>query len=170
MKKKWQHLWLYYKWYMIGGAAVLLLLVNFWVQKRQTPKPDYYISIVTGSYVPEGARDKIAAQLETVLDDRNGDGKVVVTVNLYQYNGRPQDAEDTSAFMAAAVQLAADLREGISLCYLTDGEELLNADGELTCLGRAEDTVLSGEPEILGFTLLCRPENIEMTSRLLRKL
>ena len=24
MKKKWQHLWLYYKWYMIGGAAVLL--------------------------------------------------------------------------------------------------------------------------------------------------
>ena len=168
MKKKWQHLWLYYKWYMIGGAAVLLLLGNFWVQKRQTPKPDYYISVVTGSYVPEEARDEMAAQLETVLDDRNGDGKVTVLVNLYRYDGRPGEAEDTSAFMAAAVQLAADLQEGISLCYLTDGEALLNADGTLTRLGRAEDTVLSGQPELSGFTLLCRPENIETAERLLK--
>ena len=75
MKKKWQHLWFYYKWYMIGGAAVLLLLVNFWVQKRQTPKPDYYISIVTGSYVPEEARDEMAAQLETCWTTGTATGK-----------------------------------------------------------------------------------------------
>ena len=169
MKKKWQHLWLYYKWYMIGGAAVLLLLVNFWVQKRQTPKPDYYCSIVTGSYVPEEARDEMAAQLETVLDDRNGDGKVVVTVNLYQYNGRPQDAENTSAFMAAAVQLAADLQEKISLCYITDSEELLNADGALVQLGKAEESILSGETELHGFSLLCYEENAEIASKIMTK-
>ena len=169
MKKKWQHLWLYYKWYMIGGAAVLLLLVNFWVQKRQTPKPDYYISIVTGSYVPEEARDKIAAQLETVLNDRNGDGNVVVTVNLYRYNGRPQDAEDTSAFMAAAVQLAADLQEKISLCYITDSEELLNADGALVQLGGVEESILSGETELRGFSLLCYEENAEIASKIMTK-
>ena len=169
MKKKWQHLWLYYKWYMIGGAAVLLLLVNFWVQKRQTPKPDYYISIVTGSYVPEAARDEMAAQLETVLDDRNGDGKVVVTVNLYQYNGRPQDVEDTSAFMAAAVQLAADLQEKISLCYITDSEELLNADDALVQLGKAEESILSGETELRGFSLLCYEENAEIASKIMTK-
>ena len=169
MKKKWQHLWLYYKWYMIGVAAVLLLLVNFWVQKRQAPKPDYYISVVTGSYVPEEARDEMAAQLETVLDDRNGDGKVVVTVNLYQYNGRPQDAEDTSAFMAAAVQLAADLQEKISLCYITDSEELLNADGALVQLGKAEESVLSGETALHGFGLLCYEENADTASKILIK-
>ena len=166
MKKKWEHLWLYYKWYMIGGAAVLLLLVNFWVQKRQTPKPDYYVSIVTGSYVSEEARDEMAAQLETVLDDRNGDGNVVVTVNLYQYNGRPQD---TSAFMAAAVQLAADLQEKISLCYITDSEELLNADGALVHLGEAEESVLSGETELHGFSLLCYEENADTASKILIK-
>ena len=169
MKKKWQHLWLYYKWYMIGGAAVLLLLVNFWVQKRQAPKPDYYLSVVTGSYVPEEARDEMAAQLETVLDDRNGDGKVVVTVNLYQYNGRPQDAEDTSAFMAAAVQLAADLQEKISLCYITYSEELLNADGALVQLGKAEESVLSGETALHGFGLLCYEENADTASKILIK-
>ncbi len=169
MKKKWQHLWLYYKWYMIGGAAVLLLLVNFWVQKRQTPKPDYYISIVTGSYVPEEARDEVAVQLETVLDDRNGDGKVVVTVNLYQYNGRPQDAENTSAFMAAAVQLAADLQEKISLCYITGSEELLNADDALVQLGKAEESILSGETELHGFSLLCYEENAEIASKIMTK-
>ena len=144
MKKKIQNLWFYYKWYLIGGAAALLLLLNFWVQKRQMPSPDYYLSIVTGTYVSEEARDRMAAQLETVLDDRNGDGKVIVTVNLYQYNGRPDEAEDTSAFMAAAVQLAADLQERISVCYVTDCEELLNADGALTCLGGTENSVLSG--------------------------
>lgn len=169
MKKKWEHLWLYYKWYLIGGAAALLLLVNFWVQKRQTPSPDYSLSIVTGSVVSEEARDKMAAQLETVLDDRNGDGKVVVTVNLYRYNGRPQEAEDTSAFMAAAVQLAADLQEKISLCYITDSEELLNADGALVRLGGAEQSVLSGETELHGFSLLCYGENEDIASQIMTK-
>ena len=170
MRKKLEHLWFYDKWYLMAGAGVLLLLRNFWAQPARTPKPDYYVSVVTGNQISESTREGYAARLETVLDDRNGDGKVTVMVNLYRYDGRPGQAQDTSAFMAAAVQLAADLREGISLCYLTDGEELLNADGELTCLARVEDMVLSGEPEILGFTLLCRPENIETTSRLLRKL
>ncbi|HCP71499.1 MAG TPA: hypothetical protein DIT87_05685, partial [Clostridiales bacterium] len=123
----------------------------------------------TGSYVPEEARDEMAAQLETVLDDRNGDGKVVVTVNLYQYNGRPQDAEDTSAFMAAAVQLAADLQEKISLCYITDSEELLNADGALVQLGKAEESVLSGETALHGFGLLCYEENADTASKILIK-
>ena len=129
MRKKLEHLWRYYKWYLMAGAGVLLLLLNFWAQKARTPKPDYYVSIVTGNQISESTREGYAARLETVLDDRNGDGKVTVMVNLYRYDGRPGQAENTSAFMAAAVQLAADLREGISLCYLTDGEELLNADG-----------------------------------------
>ena len=168
MKKKLAHLWLYYKWYLIAGAGVLLLLLNFWVQKVRTPKPDYYVSIVTGNRISESTREGCAGLLETVLDDRNGDGKVSVTVNLYRYDGRPGEAEDTSAFMAAAVQLAADLQEGISLCYLTDSETLLNADGELSRLGTAENTVLSGQPELAGFALLCRPENTGTAGRLLK--
>ena len=167
MKKKIQNLWFYYKWYLIGGAAALLLLLNFWVQKRQMPSPDYYLSIVTGTYVSEEARDRMAAQLETVLDDRNGDGKAIVTVNLYQYNGRPDEAEDTSAFMAAAVQLAADLQERISVCYVTDCEELLNADGALTCLGGTENSVLSGEAQLRGFSLLCYGENAPVANRIM---
>ena len=169
MKGKMRKLWLYYKWYLIGGAAVLLLLVNFWVQKRQTPDPDYYFSIVTGSYIPEEVREGMAERLETVLDDRNGDGKVVVAVNLYRYDGRPEDAEDTSAFMAAAVQLAADLQEKISLCYLTDSEELLNADGALVNLGEAEDSVLAGEVWLQGFSLLCYGENADTAGRIMTK-
>lgn len=169
MKGKMRKLWLYYKWYLIGGAAVLLLLVNFWVQKRRTPDPDYYFSIVTGSYIPEEVREEMAGRLENVLDDRNGDGKVVVTVNLYQYDGHPENAEDTSAFMAAAVQLAADLREKISLCYLTDSEELLNADGALVDLGEAERSVLAGEARLQGFSLLCYGENADTAGRIMTK-
>lgn len=168
MKKKIQHLWFYYKWHLIGGAAVLVLLLNFWVQKRTMPNPDYYLSIVTGSYVSEETRDRMSAQLETVLDDRNGDGRVIVTVNLYQYNGRPDEAEGTSAFMAAAVQLAADLQERISVCYVTDCEALVNADGALTRLGGTENSVLSGEAQLRGFSLLCYGENASEANRIMK--
>lgn len=169
MKKKLQNLWFYYKWYLIIAAAVLLLLVNFWVQKRQSPNPDYSVSVVTGDSISQEVRDGLAARLETVLDDRNGDGKVVVTVNLYRYNGRPEEAEDTAAFMAAAVQLAADLQEKISLCYLTDGEALLNADGALVNLGGVEDSVLAGETALHGFKVLCYGENADIASRIMTK-
>lgn len=169
MKKKLQNLWFYYKWYLIGGAAALLLLVNFWAQKRQSPRPDYYFSIVTGSHISETDRDRMAARLETVLDDRNGDGKVSVAVNLYHYDGRPGEAADASEFMAAAVQLAADLQERISLCYITDCEELLNADGALTHLGGVEDSVLSGEAQLRGFSLLCYGEDAEAAGAVMGK-
>lgn len=161
MKKKLQNLWFYYKWHLIVGAAALLPLIGLWVQKRQSPRPDYYLSIVTGNQISEADRDRMAARLETVLDDRNGDGKVSVALNLYRYDGRPGEAADASQFMAAAVHLAADLRERISLCYITDCEELLNADGALTRLGGAEESVLSGEGQLRGFSLLCYGENAE---------
>lgn len=167
MRKRLQHLWLYYKWYLIAGAGVLLLLINFWVQKRQTPKPDYYFSIVTGSDISEDVRAGMAVRLEAVLPDRNEDGRTVVTVNLYQYNGRPDEAEDTAAFMAAAVQLAGDLQQRISLCYLTDCEALLNADEALVHLGSTEDSVLSGQAQIQGFQLLCYAENRAAAEKIL---
>lgn len=154
MKEKIQNLWFYYKWYLIAGAAVLLILLNFWSQKRQSPEPDYYFSIVTGTDIPQA--------------DRNGDGKVIVTVNLYQYNGRPDQVEDTAAFMAAAVQLTADLQEKISVCYAADCEALLNEDGFLLDLGSVEDSVLSGETRLQGFCLLCFPENADTAGRILK--
>ena len=80
MRKKLERLWFYDKWYLMAGAGVLLLLLNFWAQKARTPKPDYYVSIVTGNQISESTREGYAARLETVLDDRNGDGKVTVMV------------------------------------------------------------------------------------------
>ena len=71
--------------------------------------------------------------------------------------------------MAAAVQLAADLQEKISLCYITDSEELLNADGALVQLGKAEESVLSGETALHGFGLLCYEENADTASKILIK-
>ena len=94
MRKKLEHLWLYDKWYLMAGAGVLLLLLNFWAQKAHPPKPDYYVSVVTGNQISESTREGYAARLETVLDDRNGDGKVTVMVNLYRYDGRPGQAEE----------------------------------------------------------------------------
>ena len=40
MRKELERLWFYDKWYLMAGAGVLLLLLNFWAQKARTPKPD----------------------------------------------------------------------------------------------------------------------------------
>ena len=116
MRKKLEHLWLYDKWYLMAGAGVLLLLLNFWAQKARTPKPDYYVSIVTGNQISESTREGYAARLETVLDDRNGDGKVTVMVNLYRDDGRPGQAEELlrlSISMGAEDEYPANWLEGI---------------------------------------------------------
>lgn len=156
MKKRLVHIWFYYKWYLLAAAAVLVLLLNFFYQKSTAPRPDYYVSIVTGRYVDEQTREEAARRLEEIWDDGSG---VTVTVNLYRYDGRPEQAEDTSAFMAAAVQLAGDLQERISVCYLTDCPQALNSDGVLQVLCEVEDSRLAGIPALEGFQILYYGDN-----------
>ena len=61
------------------------------------------------------------------------------------------------------------MQEKISLCYITDSEELLNADGALVQLGGVEESILSGETELRGFSLLCYEENAEIASKIMTK-
>ena len=154
MRKQLAHIRFYYKWYLIAGAAVLLLLLNFWHQKRAAPDPDYSVAIVSGRYVDEQTRSRVSEELETIWDDRDGDGTVTVAVYFYQYDGKPDQAEDTSAFMAAAVQLAADLQERISLCFFTDCPEALNGDGLFSVLCEVEDSALAEITDLRGFEIL----------------
>lgn len=87
MKKKLEHIWYYYKWYILAAALVLLVAANFIGELGQRRQPDGVVSIVTTSQVPEETVEKIRALFETLWGDRNQDGVTDVEVNVYAYDG-----------------------------------------------------------------------------------
>ena len=168
MKKKLGHVWLYYKWYILGAAVILLLLGNHISEVRSREDPDFQVAVVTGGYVSEGTREKLAEQLEGLWGDANGDGEGKVNVNFYQYDAETAASTDTASFMASAVQLAADFKIGISVCFFTDCPELLLDNEALQSYGAVTDTCLTGLEEMEGFAVLGYG-NSEQVSLLLMK-
>lgn len=154
MKQKLSHIWLYYKWYIIGAAVLLLLLGNHLWEIKAKEDPDHQVAVVTGGYVSEGCRDALARQLEQLWQDRDGDGKVKVTVNFYQYDAETAKSMDTASFMASAVQLAADFKLEISSVFFTDCPELLLDNDLLESYGPVADTCLTELGELAGFAVL----------------
>ena len=45
MKKKLEHIWYYYKWYILAAALVLLVAANFIGELGQRRQPDGVVSI-----------------------------------------------------------------------------------------------------------------------------
>ena len=82
-KERWANWWDYnLKWVILIGIAVVFVAYNFIGQYFFVTKPDYNVAVVAPYYLPE---DTVNALQETLADygeDRNGDGKVVVTLNV----------------------------------------------------------------------------------------
>lgn len=154
MKKKLEHIWYYYKWYIVVGAMILSVVASFISERMSMVEPDWKIGLVTSQYVSEAERQALSARFSQVLPDRDGDGEILVDVMFYQYDGNTMEAENTASFMASAVQLAADLQNRESVYYLTDVPQLLlEADSTLQ---QAEGLDLTGLTTVENFTLLER--------------
>lgn len=153
-KEKWKHIWLYYKWYILAGAVLVLLLANHVAEVASRVDPDYQVAVVTGQYISEDTRQRLARYLEALWPDTDGDGQVKVNVNFYQYDAETAYSTDTASFMASAVQLAGDFQIGMSVCFLTNCPDLLLDNEALESYGVLEDTPLADLTELEGFSLL----------------
>lgn len=162
MKEKLRDFWYYNKWYVLAAALVLVLAVNFAVQKRRAPKPDVQIAVVSANVPSEAEQARLAALAAASWTEEDG-RTPAVQVNVYPYDGDAGAAVDTARFMAASVQLAADLQEKISAVYLTDTPQLLlDADAGLQAAGDAGKSVFAME----GYTVLCREAELGLAQRL----
>ena len=65
MKKKLEHIWYYYKWYILAAALVILVAANFIGELGQRRQPDGVVSIVTTSQVPEETEVEMAVPVDT---------------------------------------------------------------------------------------------------------
>ena len=77
-KGKWENFWYYYKWWVLGGLGVALILTVCIVQMVTKVEPDYEIVLVTGDAVDYEAQDKLYDAFLEHAVDVNGDGEVRV--------------------------------------------------------------------------------------------
>ena len=94
---------------------------NFIGQYFFVTKPDYNVAVVAPYYLPEDTVNALQDALAAYGEDRNGDGKVVVTLNVYTLDYSDTETQTESAAyltMAGTTKLAADVQGGLSSVFL----------------------------------------------------
>ena len=121
-KEKWANWWDYnLKWVILIGIAVAFVAYNFIGQYFFVPKPDYNIAVVAPYYLPDDTVTALQTALARYGEDRNGDGKVLVTLNVYTLDYSDEDPQTESAAyltMAGTTKLATDVQGGLSSIFL----------------------------------------------------
>ena len=83
-RERWANWWDYnLKWVIIIGIAAAFAAYNFIGQYFFVIKPDHNVAVVAPCYLPEDTVNALQDALAAYGEDRNGDGKVVVTLNVY---------------------------------------------------------------------------------------
>ena len=121
-RERWANWWDYnLKWVILIGIAVVFVAYNFIGQYFFVTKPDYNVAVVAPYYLPEDTVNALQEALADYGEDRNGDGKVVVTLNVYTLDyaeGETQTESDAYLTMAGTTKLATDVQGGLSSVFL----------------------------------------------------
>ena len=121
-KERWANWWDYnLKWVIIIGIATAFAAYNFIGQYFFVTKPDHNVAVVAPYYLPEDMVNALQDALAAYGEDRNGDGKVVVTLNVYTLDYSDTETQTESAAyltMAGTTKLAADVQGGLSSVFL----------------------------------------------------
>ena len=121
-KERWANWWDYnLKWVIIIGIAAAFVAYNFIGQYFFVTKPDYNVAVVAPYYLPEDTVNALQDVLAAYGEDRNGDGKVVVTLNVYTLDYSDAETQTESAAyltMAGTTKLATDVQGGLSSVFL----------------------------------------------------
>lgn len=125
--------WWYYNWGVVVAAAVVVVAVIYVVHGLTTTvDPDYNVAVVTADTLPDASALRLQQVLESYGEDRNGDGAVVVSLNVYTWSA---DAAltDMNSQMAGATRMNTDLSNGDSgIWILADPAGFEEAYGALS--------------------------------------
>ncbi len=122
--------WWHYHWYFVaGGVALLAIAVFFIVDVLGVKKPDYTMAILSPYHISQSVADGVSDGLQAVLDDANGDGEVVVQVDIWNVSvdeetAGPHDGALVKAgaeeVMAGATKLQTALMTGETPVFVCD--------------------------------------------------
>ena len=117
-KERWANWWDYnLKWVIIIGIIVVFFGYNFIGQYFFTVHADYNVAVVAPHYLPEATQTALQDALAAYGEDRNGDGKVVVKLNVYTMNFGSDDS-DAYLDMAGTTKLSTDIQGALSSIFI----------------------------------------------------
>ena len=121
-KERWTNWWDYnLKWVVIICIAAVFVGYCFIGQYFFTTKTDYNIAVVTPYYLPEDTVNALQEKLADYGEDLNGDGKVVVTLNVYTLDYSTDEAQTESDLylsMAGTTKLSTDVQGALSSIFI----------------------------------------------------
>lgn len=117
-KERWANWWDYnLKWVIILGIAAAFVGYCFIGQYFLTTHADYNVAVVAPHYLPEATQTALQDALAAYGEDRNGDGKVVVKLNVYTMNFGSDDS-DAYLDMAGTTKLSTDIQGVLSSIFI----------------------------------------------------
>lgn len=70
--------WYHYKWHVLGGLAVVLLVVFFAYTMTAKDTPDFQYAVASSGILLDADLESLTAAAEQLIGDRNGDGRAHV--------------------------------------------------------------------------------------------
>ena len=117
-KERWANWWDYnLKWVITLGIAAAFVGYCFIGQYFFTTHADYNVAVVAPHYLPEATQTALQDALAAYGEDRNGDGKVVVKLNVYTMNFGSDDS-DAYLDMAGTTKLSTDIQGALSSIFI----------------------------------------------------
>lgn len=121
-RERWNNWWDYnLKWVLIFGLAAAFVAYCFIGQYFFTVKADYNVAVVAPYYLPSDTQTALETELAKYGDDLNGDGQVVVTVNVYTLDyssGEEESSTDAYLTMAGTTKLSTDIQGALSSIFI----------------------------------------------------
>ncbi len=128
MKKFLENFWYYHKFKLLVALMVVMVLVNTISAFTSAEALDYTISMVTVKQIPDSLRQAVSEAFSARLPDTNGDGQVLVQVQVYNYSPN-QEILPNNWTEDDAVHLAADIQTGESCLFLADEPDVFQEIG-----------------------------------------
>lgn len=119
-KEKRENWWFYHKVHLIVGILATVCVAMIVASFVNRENPDYTISMMTSYTMPSDLLADVEAHLERFADDRNGDGKVIVSIVSYEFPQTQESEYDAGILQASFVKFAADATDGESIIFMYD--------------------------------------------------
>ncbi len=122
-KAKWKNCWYYYKWYVLCGIILLLIIGNLagnafglWAKD-----PDFQVAYIGKSELPPPAVSALEQAFAAIASDFNGDGEIIIQINQY-ISGTPETGAAYYGY-ASDIPLIGDISDCDSYFFLMDDPE-----------------------------------------------
>lgn len=141
-KEKRANWWYHYKGKLIAGVILGAVLISLIWTMLDRENPDYKVMIATQYEVPQTLIYDLEDHFAQYADDRNGDGKIEVSVENCMFDTVSTDSYAVTELQSAFVRFAADAGAGESMIFIYDDPsyEFLSQDGMDGFFGPVDDT------------------------------